>query len=115
MNTLKKKMLRRAEACALSLMLLATMTGCAVSAATESAAPAESQTTAENTENMENTETASTEKSAATVSVSNEAVDKDETVYVITDAAGVSQQVIVSDHLRNPKGEATLRLSLIHI
>ena len=109
MNTLKKKMLRRAEACALSLMLLATMTGCAVSAATESAAPAESQTVAENTENTENTETASTEKSAATVSVSNEAVDKDETVYVITDAAGVSQQVIVSDHLRNPKGEATLR------
>lgn len=115
MNTLKKKMLRRAEACALSLMLLATMTGCAVSAATESAVPAESQTTAENTENTENTEktenieTASTEKSAAAVSVSNEAVDKDETVYVITDAAGVSQQVIVSDHLRNPKGEATLR------
>ena len=109
MNTLKKKMLRRAEACALSLMLLATMTGCAVSAAAESAVPAESQTTAENTENTENTETASTEKSAATVSVSNEAVDKDETVYVITDAAGVSQQVIVSDHLRNPKGEATLR------
>ena len=109
MNTLKKKMLRRAEACALSLMLLAAMTGCAVSAATESAVPAESQTTAENTENTENTETASTEKSAATVSVSNEAVDKDETVYVITDAAGVSQQVIVSDHLRNPKGEATLR------
>lgn len=109
MNTLKKKMLRRAEACALSLMLLVAMTGCAVSAATESAVPAESQTTAENTENTENTETASNEKSAATVSVSNEAVDKDETVYVITDAAGVSQQVIVSDHLRNPKGEATLR------
>ena len=54
MNTLKKKMLRRAKACALSLMLLATMTGCAVSAATESAVPAESQTTAENTENTEN-------------------------------------------------------------
>ena len=31
MNTLKKNMLRRAEACALSLMLLAAMTGCAVS------------------------------------------------------------------------------------
>ena len=109
MNTLKMKLLGRAVACAVWLLVLAAITGCAVSAATESAAPAESQTTAENTENTENTETASTEKSATTVSVSNEAVDKDETVYVITDAAGVSQQVIVSDHLRNPKGEATLR------
>ena len=35
--------------------------------------------------------------------------DKDETVYVIADAAGNKQDVIVSEWLKNTDGEATIK------
>lgn len=42
------------------------------------------------------------------ISVSENAVNKEETVYVMTDAAGNTEQTIVVDHLFNPEGKDML-------
>ena len=94
---------KRFMAIALSGAMMLSVTGCG------SAATGDVQTL-ENPEIMSKSDEELSDVLENSIGLSeNTDSDKDETVYVIADAAGNKQDVIVSEWLKNTDGEATIK------
>ena len=94
----------------MAMMLAAvTVTGCTASNQKAQAAQTEAVETEDvQEENMEKKLTEAMESQVFNKTGEGSDTGKDETVYVISDAAGTAQQVIVSEWLKNSEGRDTI-------